>query len=303
MKMESLSEATSEPADNIENLDQDTLKNSSDLSNQDLIPVSKEIEDQIDTNTSTDTDATESGQSQLIRNAQITLMARSTLKGSWTKSALATLVYFLILLGTGYISRQVSRPLLSLLLGTELGVKLEFPYSSLNSFLSGFLHSFVSAPLILGYNGIYILTAYRKKHYQLDLIFVGFSFQYYFLVLSAYWITTAFTVVGFVFLIIPGIIISFSLAMVNFIIVDDPDILPFEALKKSYQMMKGFKWKFCCLGLRFIGWSILGILTIGIGFLWISPYYSMSAAIFYENISGASRSQIPQSLKPETVTS
>ena len=127
--MESLSEATSEPAGNIDNLDQDTLKNSSDLSNQDLIPVSKEIEDQIDTNTSTDTDATESGHSQLIRNSQITLMARSTLKGSWTKSALATLVYFLIILGTGYISRQVSRPLLSFLLGTELGVKLEFPYS------------------------------------------------------------------------------------------------------------------------------------------------------------------------------
>ena len=302
-KMESLSEATSEPADNIENLDQDTLKNSSDLSNQDLIPVSTERENQIDTDTSIDTDVTESGQSQLIRNAQITLMARRALKGRWTKSALDTLVYVLILVGTGYISRQVSRPLLSLLLDTELGVKLEFPYSLLNDFLSGFLHSFVSAPLILGYKGIYMLTAYRKKRYQLDLIFAGFSFQYYFLVLSAYWITTAFTVVGFVCLIIPGIIIFFSLEMVNFIIVDDRDISPFEALKKSYQMMKGFKWKFCCLGLRFIGWFILGIVTIGIGFLWISPYYLMSVAIFYENISGASKSQSPQSLEPEAVIS
>ena len=100
-----------------------------------------------------------------------------------------------------------------------------------------------------------------------------------------------------------GIIIFFSLEMVNFIIVDDRDISPFEALKKSYQMMKGFKWKFCCLGLRFIGWFILGIVTIGIGFLWISPYYLMSAAIFYENISGASKSQSPQSLEPEAVIS
>lgn len=48
---------------------------------------------------------------------------------------------------------------------------------------------------------------------------------------------------------------------------------------------------------------ILGIVTIGIGFLWISPYYLMSAAIFYENISGASKSQSPQSLEPEAVIS
>ena len=92
MKMDSLSEATSQPADNIENSDQDTLKNPSDLSNQDLIPVSKETEEQIDTNTSAETDTTESGQSQIILNDQITLMARSALKSSWTKSALATLV-------------------------------------------------------------------------------------------------------------------------------------------------------------------------------------------------------------------
>ena len=120
--------------------------------------------------------------------------------------------------------------------------------------------------------------------------------------LSASWLTTAFAMVGFVVFIIPGMIIGLALTMVNFIIADNPDISPFEALKKSYQMMKGFKWKYFCLFFRFVGWFILGVVTIGIGFLWVTPYLSMSAVIFYENISGASTTQNPQSLEPETIT-
>ena len=328
-KMEDLSDTTSEEAENIENVNQDTLKPSSDFSSQDATSALKERDDQINPNTSIPSviGATESGHPQFIRNSQITFMARSTLKGNWNKAVLASLVYLLIEFATEYIFGQVSPYVLSLLLGTELVTKLEFPYSLLNSFLAGFLHSFINAPLTLGYS-IYILSAYRKKNYQWDLIFAGFSFQYYFLVLSASWLITAFTMVGMVFFIIPGIIIPLALIMVYFIIVDNPDISPLEALKKSYQMMKGFKWKFCCLGFRFIGWLSLaalpgiGLLWIdiisvdnsavvnflaglpaGIGLLWVIPYFLMSTVIFYENISGASKSQSPQSLELETVIS
>ena len=247
--------------------------------------------------------ATESEQSKFIRNSQITFMARSTLKGNWVKAALATFVYFLIFFGTRYICGLVSPNLLSLLLGTKLvavsETKLEFPYSLLNSFLAGFLHSFVAAALALGLT-IYILAAYRTKSYQMNLIFAGF--QYYFLVLFTHWLIYAFVGVGLVVFIIPAIIISLALTMVNFIIADNPDISALEALKKSNQMVKGFKWKYCCLTFRFIGWLILGVLTLGIGLLWVTPYFLMSAAIFYENISMASTSQNPQALESETIT-
>ena len=94
-------------------------------------------------------------------------MARSTLKGNWNKAVLATLVYGLIFLGTQYISGQVSPYLLSFFLGTELvavsETKLEFPYSLLNTFLEGFLHSFVSAPhLLWGTVFIFLLRTGKK---------------------------------------------------------------------------------------------------------------------------------------------
>ena len=77
----------SEPAENIENVNQDTLKRSSDFSPQDAAPALKERDDQIDPNTSIPSVivATESGQSQFIRNSQITFMARSNLAG-WIDS-------------------------------------------------------------------------------------------------------------------------------------------------------------------------------------------------------------------------
>ncbi|AHA70483.1 Integral membrane protein [Bacillus thuringiensis YBT-1518] len=36
---------------------------------------------------------------------------------------------------------------------------------------------------------------------------------------------------------------------------------------------------------RFLGWFILSILTIGIGFLWLAPYFYATSAAFYEEIS------------------
>ena len=49
-------------------------------------------------------------------------------------------------------------------------------------------------------------------------------------------------------------------------------------------MMAGNKGKLFCLGCRFIGWFLLGIVTLGIGFLWILPYYYASLSKFYDDV-------------------
>ena len=48
--------------------------------------------------------------------------------------------------------------------------------------------------------------------------------------------------------------------------------------------MYGNRWKLFCLGLRFVGWSLLALLTLGIGFFWLIPYYQTSTALFYEEL-------------------
>ena len=85
-------------------------------------------------------------------------------------------------------------------------------------------------------------------------------------------------------LIIPGIIATYSYAMTFFIIADDPQAGALEAIGRSKEMMRGHRWKLFCLFLRFIGWSLLCLLTFGIGFLWLTPYMQTSLAHFYDDV-------------------
>jgi len=47
----------------------------------------------------------------------------------------------------------------------------------------------------------------------------------------------------------------------------------------------GHRWKLFCLGLRFIGWILLCLLTFGIGLLWLWPYMGVSYARFYDDVA------------------
>lgn len=48
--------------------------------------------------------------------------------------------------------------------------------------------------------------------------------------------------------------------------------------------MKGRKLRYFLLQLSFIGWWLLGILTLGLGFLWIIPYMLQTNTQFYLNL-------------------
>ena len=76
-----------------------------------------------------------------------------------------------------------------------------------------------------------------------------------------------FTFLWTLLFIIPGIIKSYAYAMTPYILVDYPELSPNEARLKSIEMMRGHKWKFFGLQLSFIGWFLLCILSLGIGFL------------------------------------
>jgi len=71
-----------------------------------------------------------------------------------------------------------------------------------------------------------------------------------------------------------------------YILRDEPSIGVLEAITRSRQMMDGHKMEAFLLILSFIGWFFLGLITIGIGFLWIIPYVSVTLAKFYDRIRG-----------------
>ena len=91
---------------------------------------------------------------------------------------------------------------------------------------------------------------------------------------------------GYICFIIPGIILTFSYILVPVILIKKPELGIVETLKYSREKMQGHKLDAFVLGLSFIGWTILGTLTLGILYIWLFPYMQLTFTKFYLNILG-----------------
>jgi len=77
--------------------------------------------------------------------------------------------------------------------------------------------------------------------------------------------------------------------MAYYIMNDNPGLKPLEAIEQSKKMMYGNKGRLFYLWLTFIGWFFVGVLTLGIGFLFLLPYYNATITNFYEDIKPAAQ--------------
>lgn len=84
--------------------------------------------------------------------------------------------------------------------------------------------------------------------------------------------------------IIPGIIKSLSYAMTPYILAENPGMKANEAITRSREMMDGYKADLFMLHLTFLGWDILAMLTLNIGYLCLNPYQNAADAAFYQEL-------------------
>lgn len=190
-------------------------------------------------------------------NAVLRENARASLDGKWGLAIGTFVVYILILVGISFL--QEIHPILSL--GSII----------------------VAGPFGVGV-AIFSLSIARNEEAALPQIFEGF--QNFTTALFANLLMILFIFLWTLLLIIPGIIAAFSYAMTYYIIADNPDIGPMEAIDKSKEMMDGHKMDYFMLSLWFFGLALLCILTLGIGFFWLMPYMSVTIANFYNDIKG-----------------
>lgn len=82
--------------------------------------------------------------------------------------------------------------------------------------------------------------------------------------------------------VVGGIIKHYSYFLVPFIVAENPDIRPRDAITLSRRMMDGHKWECCKLELSFLGWFALGFVTFGaVDVLWGVPYRVASYTEYY----------------------
>ncbi|MBQ7079746.1 MAG: DUF975 family protein [Fibrobacter sp.] len=114
-------------------------------------------------------------------------------------------------------------------------------------------------------------------------LFVGFTsgIEFALRLFFTQFFTFFFIVLWSFLLIVPGIMRAYSYGVALYVLLDNPKYSPFEALKKSKEMMFGHRLELFVLELRFIPWLLLGFITLGIGFIWIIPYFMTAYSEFY----------------------
>ena len=80
------------------------------------------------------------------------------------------------------------------------------------------------------------------------------------------------------------ILLMLRFALVLFLLVENEHMEAKEAFVFSFRMMKGNAGRLFGLMISFIGLWILGLLSFGIGYLWILPYMKQALTVFYEGL-------------------
>ena len=152
--------------------------------------------------------------------------------------------------------------------------------SSVDLDLSNSIITFLMTPISVGYS-LYVLNFVRGKEFKIEDLFS--KIKYILPIWAIVIIIDIFTSIGFIFLIIPGIIISLMFAMSSYVMADS-DIKVDKVLKDSADLMKGHKWDYFVFSLSFIGWILLCVITIGIALVYVEPYILVAEALYYEEL-------------------
>jgi uncharacterized membrane protein len=240
------------------------------------------------------------------------LDARTSLKGNWGGAILASLLTVL-LAGSGNSSSISNGGGMSSTSSTTDAQEILSQYQNYltttgGKVLIGFsvffclLFIFIGCAVRVG-SAHYFTNLSEHKEAKISDLFAYFKNSFgttFVLALLKY----IFILLWTLLLIVPGIIASFAYSQAEYLLAENPDMKPMEAIKQSKEMMKGKKWKLFCLNFSFIGWYLLvyvagaaiamigaagamtvfatlGIVVSSVGMLFLLPYVYTADAAFY----------------------
>lgn len=232
--------------------------------------------------------------------------AREALTGKWSKGALITLAYLAIYFVLGFIQGLFEEnSVMSTLFGIamiiiEVPISLGLVYAFMKLKRGGEVKAFDF--LDMGFSNFgrawkITLRTLLKLIFPIIVIIVSM------LLMSGSLVSlTAEVIIGSagrvsLFVMFVGIIIyiasliwcmvrSLLYSLALYVAFDNPNMTSLEVVNESARMMNGNRGKIFLLELSFIGWAILAVLTLGIGYLWLAPYMQVALVCFYEHLLG-----------------
>ena len=191
--------------------------------------------------------------------------------------------------GNGW--RQLWRYFLELFLIGIIGFVIVIP-AGMGGWGQGAAASFLSVigtaytiliawPIDYGVSFSYLKAA-RGDRLEIKNMFEAFQ-NYWNAVLAAL-LVAVIVIIGFILLIVPGIIFACKLAFTPYLVVDRK-MAVIEAVKGSWNMTSGYAWKIFLIGLLAIPISIAGLICFGVGIILSIMWIRMAFASFYHSVS------------------
>ena len=183
---------------------------------------------------------------------------------------------------------------LELLLVILLQILLSLPFGLINTFNNN--HSFgvtfftlfniaygllVMVPVSYGSRWVF-LKAVRGESFKAYEIF--YAFQNLGNIIIASLLVFAIIGIGFVLLIVPGIIFACKLAFVPYLVTDQK-MEAIEAIKKSWEMTRGFSWTIFGMGVMSFCIALAGLICLVVGIFPASIWISCAFATLYWTVS------------------
>ena len=170
-----------------------------------------------------------------------------------------------------------------------IGENLEQPWPAILGLFASAYMLLVMSVIAYG-SDLVVLRCVRGEHADVGEMFVGFRTAYLNIVLANL-LVVAIVGIGFVLLIVPGIILAIRLSFVPYLVMDKR-LEPVAAVEKSWSMTRGRAMEILLFWLLALALFIVGLLALLIGAFFAHLWIKTAYAAFYHAVDLEEQSRL-----------
>lgn len=203
----------------------------------------------------------------MFNRGELKASAKSKLGGKWGPVIGIFLIYFIIILGTSYLDEWNQFMFIPMIIITG-PISLSITRIALN--ISEGKGAPKVSELMYGFKyftkamGVYVISMISN----FAIVFAGL-------------INGPLGAILMLILAIPIIILTLMFSQIIYVLADNPEISVIDAAKESCRLTKGYKFEIFVLGLSFIGFILLSVITLGLLLVWLMPYMEVTFSELY----------------------
>lgn len=200
-----------------------------------------------------------------LTNKEITQKTQETTAGSWNKLAQGSLICVLII-AVPVVATIILAQFFSWYVTLIMAIISFIVFAIMNYGYHSFMQDFVDSTTT-----------------KLSTLFSGFS-KSVFKIIILHFVMLVVLAIGYALFIVPGVLLTLRYSMTLFCLRDDNKLSVFKAMSKSGELMKDNYLRLFKTFFVNVKWLLLGLVTAGVGLLWLLPKYLTTKVIFYEDL-------------------